>query len=465
MPVLNLDPFPEYKARKGTYRTVFLAPIPPTQVKSTLFYSLFQNTGSVPLNEQELAQHFATGAKPVAVEKPKDVEPAIVEETLTIISDKKRLNAISIAVATFKQPLDEIKQCILNGDGLSQESIHKLFVIINNTVATDFELAREFKANNMPLERFGKADQFCIVMSDVPFLLERIRAWDFIYKFDDLKPRVVPFVDMLFCACEQIKTNPMLHKVLTVTLALVNYLNTGKNKLYGFKLEGLTKLKDTKSSDGSSTLLGYLVKYFYELDAKHPEFKNIHQFYKDLLGIETAASVDMKQIAAELNEMEAGMTQTKQLVENLEKHDSTSAFLSMMKQVFSNNFELVQQTRMRFAECTDKCRECAQLFAENEDKIAASPKELFGPIATFVQEYKAEELLYLQNKQEKVNTTSTATTTTTTTTIPSNSNNRQPFDHVRTVHDMIVESMHARKAQLDASEHEDVSMVHTSVWE
>ena len=74
----------------------------------------------------------------------------------------------------------------------------------------------------------------------------------------DIKSRVE---DVLF-GCQEVVTSQKLHKVLEVVLAFGNFMNRGNRaNAFGFKLTGLNKIMDTKSSiDGDVTLLHYFVK-------------------------------------------------------------------------------------------------------------------------------------------------------------------------------------------------------------
>ena len=74
----------------------------------------------------------------------------------------------------------------------------------------------------------------------------------------------------MLAACDEVKKSTKFKKVLEVVLALGNYLNGGsfRGAAYGFKLDALNKLRDTKSADGDTTLLHYLVKL---VNKKYPE--------------------------------------------------------------------------------------------------------------------------------------------------------------------------------------------------
>ena len=58
------------------------------------------------------------------------------------------------------------------------------------------------------------------------------------------------------------RTSARLLLLLQLTLAIGNYLNGGTQKggAYGFKLSSLSRLADTKSVDGKSSLLNHLMK-------------------------------------------------------------------------------------------------------------------------------------------------------------------------------------------------------------
>ncbi len=61
-------------------------------------------------------------------------------------------------------------------------------------------------------------------------------------------------------ASEEVQTSKKFKGVMEIVLALGNYINGGtyRGGAYGFKLDILTKLQDTKSSDNKTTLLHYL---------------------------------------------------------------------------------------------------------------------------------------------------------------------------------------------------------------
>jgi Formin Homology 2 Domain len=58
-------------------------------------------------------------------------------------------------------------------------------------------------------------------------------------------------------ACEQLQRSPAMRTLLSATLAAGNFLNHGSRlgNAPGFRLKGLNKLHDARSTDGKATLL------------------------------------------------------------------------------------------------------------------------------------------------------------------------------------------------------------------
>jgi len=82
-----------------------------------------------------------------------------------------------------------------------------------------------------------------------------------------------------------VRNSVKLKKLLEVILAFGNYLNSSKRgPAYGFKLQSLDSLLDTKSADRKQSLLHYIA---YTVRTKLPDLLN---FESELLYIDKAAS-------------------------------------------------------------------------------------------------------------------------------------------------------------------------------
>ncbi|KAK7880712.1 hypothetical protein WMY93_032626, partial [Mugilogobius chulae] len=81
----------------------------------------------------------------------------------------------------------------------------------------------------------------------------------------------------MIAASVSIKSSQKLKKILEIILALGNYMNSSKRgAVYGFKLQSLDLLLETKSTDRTQTLLHYISNVVQE---KYP---TVAPFYNEL---------------------------------------------------------------------------------------------------------------------------------------------------------------------------------------
>ena len=98
--------------------------------------------------------------------------------------------------------------------------------------------------------------------------------------------------------------------MLEIILAFGNYLNSSKRgPAYGFKLQSLDTLLDTKSTDKRICLLHYIVATIRQ---KFPELLN---FDSELFCIDKAAQVSLENIVTDVHELEKGMEAVKKEAE------------------------------------------------------------------------------------------------------------------------------------------------------
>jgi formic-like protein len=99
-----------------------------------------------------------------------------------------------------------------------------------------------------------------------------------------------------------VKQSKKFRAVLEVVLAFGNYLNSSKRgPAYGFKLQSLDALLDTKSTDKRTSLMHYIVGTIRQ---KFPELLN---FDTELILIEKAAQVSLENVISDVHELEKGM--------------------------------------------------------------------------------------------------------------------------------------------------------------
>lgn len=89
----------------------------------------------------------------------------------------------------------------------------------------------------------------------------------------------------MISASSSVKNSRKLRSVLEIILAFGNYLNSSKRgPAYGFKLQSLDTLLDTKSTDKKMCLLHYIVATVRQ------KFSELLNFDSELMYIEKAAA-------------------------------------------------------------------------------------------------------------------------------------------------------------------------------
>ncbi|EKX35828.1 hypothetical protein GUITHDRAFT_155377, partial [Guillardia theta CCMP2712] len=146
---------------------------------------------------------------------------------------------------------------------LDTRTLQPNFVVqLMRLLPTDQEVAA-LQSYTGPKEDLGVAERFLFELLCIPRLKPRLQCFVFILEFNARLHDLSENVEVFSYAIHDIKRCTSLVKVLEIVLALGNYMNGQgpKGGAYGFKLEFLTKLADTKTSDNKSTLLHYLVNF------------------------------------------------------------------------------------------------------------------------------------------------------------------------------------------------------------
>ncbi|CAF1371589.1 unnamed protein product [Didymodactylos carnosus] len=103
-----------------------------------------------------------------------------------------------------------------------------------------------------------------------------------------------------------LKNSTRFKKLLEIILAFGNYMNSSKRgPVYGFKLNSLEILSDTRTHDKRLTLLHYIVQTIQE---RSPDVAN---FDSDLKIVEKAAQVSLENIQTDVQDLTRGLDLTK----------------------------------------------------------------------------------------------------------------------------------------------------------
>jgi len=288
--------------------------------------------------------------------------------------DMKKANNCAIMLSRFKCTYADIKKAILSMDEsiLDYEKVVKLMEYI--PTKEEIDLIMDYPEDK---SRLGKAEQWFYEVRDIRFYGERLKAWCFKLRCREQIEELRPDISAVIEACLEVRKSPKFRGILEVVLAIGNYINGGTHRgaAYGFKLEALTKLQDTKSTDNKSNLLHYLATL---VAARYPDLLS---FTKELRHVHQACRVSFQTIKVSVDQLRKGFQQVKQAISLLsgpmynDEHDvkfvqSMQHFVESCKGDFSD-------LEIDFKEMEESFEKLVERFGE---PVSSTPEQLFGMV-------------------------------------------------------------------------------------
>lgn len=241
-----------------------------------------EETVDVKLNLEELEDAFSKKVvQTKKMGKGGEDKPA-AKVAVSIVEGKKTTN-LQVMLAKLKMSNEEIRDAILKMDisAITMEGV-ALFAqwcpsvqeatMIRDFIATQQTLPEE---DRQPL---GDVEIFANVLHEIPMVQERLESWlyklGFIQKLHDTMNEI----NSMYYAAKEIKECREWMDVLRIVLELGNVLNYGSFRAgaWGFKIDALTRLNETKSdSKKDFTVMHQLCKV---LKRDYPKLSKVSLF-------------------------------------------------------------------------------------------------------------------------------------------------------------------------------------------
>jgi len=109
-----------------------------------------------------------------------------------------------------------------------------------------------------------KAEQFGLMLAEIPCIAQRLHCWTFMNEFDERVEDIGPSLTIVQKACKEMRDSSILRQFLGVVLTLGNILNAGNKSLGradGFNLETLNTIADMHDSSNKQTMLDVALGY------------------------------------------------------------------------------------------------------------------------------------------------------------------------------------------------------------
>ncbi|KAL0384913.1 UNVERIFIED_CONTAM: Formin-like protein 20 [Sesamum radiatum] len=232
-------------------------------------------------------------------------KPAESKPTKVQLIDLKRAYNVEIMLTKVKMPLPDMMVAVLAMDdsALDADQVENLIKFCPKK--EEMELLKGYTGDK---ENLGKCEQFFLELMKAPRVESKLRVFLFKIQFNCQVFDFRKSLNIVNSACEEVRNSLKLKEIMKKILYLGNTLNQGtaRGAAIGFKLDSLLKLTDTRATTGKMTLMHYLCKV---LASKTPDLLDFH---KDLINLEAATKIQLKQLAEEMQSIIKGLEKVKQ---------------------------------------------------------------------------------------------------------------------------------------------------------
>uniref|UniRef100_A0A674KG06 Formin like 3 n=1 Tax=Terrapene triunguis TaxID=2587831 RepID=A0A674KG06_9SAUR len=252
----------------------------------------------------------------------------------------------------------------------------------------EVKLLRQYEKERKPLEELADEDRFMLHFSKVERLAQRMGIMAFLGNFHENLQMLTPQLNAVIAASASVKASQKLKHVLEIILALGNYMNSSKRGcVYGFKLQSLDLLLDTKSTDRKLTLLHFIALTVRE---KYPDLAT---FWQELHFVEKAAAVSLENVLLDVKELGRGMDLIRR---ECSIHDN-----SVLRSFLGASEGRLEKLQKDAKTAEDAYNTVVRYFGESPKTM---PPSVFFPVfVRFIRSYKdAEQENEQRKKQEEV---------------------------------------------------------------
>uniref|UniRef100_A0A8B9PT40 Formin like 2 n=1 Tax=Apteryx owenii TaxID=8824 RepID=A0A8B9PT40_APTOW len=357
----------------------------PNQINGTVFNEIDDERILEDLNVDEFEEIFKTKAQGPAIDltssKQKITQKGSNKVTLL---DANRAKNLAITLRKAGKTADEICKAIHVFDlkTLPVDFVECLMRFL--PTENEVKVLRLYERERKPIENLSDEDRFMMQFSKIERLMQKMTIMAFIGNFAESIQMLTPQLHAIIAASVSIKSSQKLKKILEIILALGNYMNSSKRgAVYGFKLQSLDLLLETKSTDRKQTLLHYISNVVKE------KYQHVSLFYNELHYVEKAAAgtvMSLENVLLDVKELQRGLDLTKR---EYTMHDHNT----MLKEFIQNNEGKLKKLQDDAKIAQDAFDDAVKYFGENPK---TTPPSVFFPVfVRFVKAYKVNTKILL----------------------------------------------------------------------
>ncbi|KAH3763660.1 actin binding protein [Pelomyxa schiedti] len=353
-----------------------LKKVTPEQINNTVWENAKEPDIKTLLPQIELL--FA--AKTAAVKTPGTTpEPEKSGPVAVKLLDGKKSNNVSITIGRIKIPFSDVVTAIF---ALDETVLTPSFVSSVLKVIPTPEEIETLRAYPDPPSTLDKPEQFLLEIAKVPRLQQRLDALSFQQQFQDKMNEVEPMCKSVVLACQQLVTSKKLITVMEFVLAIGNFVNANsfRGGLYGFKMDSLLQLSQTKSSsDPKQTFMHFII------DALGNQSPELPEWWDEVSAVDEARKVSLTQLASDVAGLRKGVKLVQTEIEAATSEDPMDKFKDIMTVFFKTASDDFTRVETAFKEAEEAFKKVLVFFCEDPK---TTPEEFFGTVNTFHIEFE-----------------------------------------------------------------------------
>uniref|UniRef100_A0A8C1IT60 Formin-like 2a n=1 Tax=Cyprinus carpio TaxID=7962 RepID=A0A8C1IT60_CYPCA len=362
----------------------------PNQINGTVFNEIDDERILEDLNVDEFEEMFKTKAQGPAIDITSSKQKTSQKGPNKVsLLDSNRAKNMAITLRKVGKTPEEICRAIQMFDlrTLPVDFVECLMRFI--PTEAELKVLRQYEKERKPLENLTDEDRFMIHFSKIERLMQKMTIMAFVGNFTESVQMLTPQLHAVIAASVSIKSSQKLKKILEIILALGNYMNSSKRgAVYGFKLQSLDLLLDTKSTDRKMTLLHYIANVVKD------KYQQVSLFYNELNYVEKAAAVSLENVLLDVKELQRGM-------DLMRREYSMHGHNTLLRDFIQQNENKLKKLQDDAKIAQDAFDEVVKFFGENSK---TTPPSVFFPVfVRFVKAYRqAEEDNEQKKRQEQM---------------------------------------------------------------
>lgn len=361
------------RQRQPTCKLPFLnwIPLKPNLVRGTIFAELDDEKMMNQINFSDFEEKFQKdNLKTCGIKKKK----SNINVGATVLEANRSRN-ISICLRKLKLDINTICNAIntYNLTQLSLDNVELLEKVAPNE--EEMKLYKNYIDEKKDVHALSVEDKFLLNLINVDRLMVKLSIMSYMGNFEDRVNSLDLQLYAIISASHSLKSSKKFHCVLELVLTFGNYMNSSKRTgpAYGFKLKSLDALTDTKSNDKTTSLLEYIV-----CETMAIKFPILLSLGTELLCIEEAARISLRNVLNEINDMDKGwniLTKENELKNNC----TLKLFEESCSKKYLKLLENSKDAKSNFIKCVEYFGESFQAIDSNE---------FFAIVVKFLKQFK-----------------------------------------------------------------------------